>query len=110
VDDEKCFMVIKRPGIRMFEPECQNIDCPKCLPGKIYFDRHIGYYSMLCGHTFGVADIKMLIEKLTLALSPAEKSESSPRKSMVEIRELPAGKIKAKLISRDIIKPGKQER
>ena len=94
----------------MFEPECQNIDCPKCLPGKIYFDRHIGYYCMLCGHAFGAADIKMLIEKLTLILSPAEKSESSTRKTMLDIRELPAGKTKTKSISRDVIEPGKQER
>jgi hypothetical protein len=110
VADEKYFRTIQRAGTKMFEPECQNIYCPKCLPGKIYFDRWIGYYCMLCGHVFVAADIEMLIEKLTLTLSPAEKSESSPRKSMVEIRELPAGKTKAKSISRDVIGPAKPER
>jgi hypothetical protein len=94
----------------MFEPEYQNIDCPKCLPGKIYFDRRIGYYCMLCGHSFGAVDVEMIIGKMTLTLSPAEKTESSTRKSMVDIRELPAGKTKTKSISRDVIEPGKQER
>ena len=93
----------------MFEPECQNIYCPKCLPGKIYFDRHIGYYCILCGHVFGAADVEMLIGKMTLTLSPTEKSESSPGKSIAEIRELPAGKTKTKRISRDVIGPAKPE-
>jgi hypothetical protein len=110
VGDEKCFITLQRAHTKMFEPECQNIDCPKCCLGKIYFDRQIGYYCMLCGYAFGATGIEMLIGKITLTLGPAEKLENSPRKSIVEIRELPAGKTKTKLISRDVIGPGKPER
>jgi hypothetical protein len=100
---------VRKSGIKMFEPECQNIDCPQCLVGKIYFDREMGYYCMICGHVFSTTDIEVLIEKVTLTSGPAEKSEFSRKKPIVQIRELPAGKAKANRISRDIIEPEKSE-
>lgn len=94
----------------MFEPECQNIDCPQCLLGKIYFDRGMGFYCMLCGYGFSTTDIEVLIEKKTLTSGPAQKSQSTRKKSTVVIRELTAAKAKAKRISRDVIKPGKPKK
>jgi len=93
----------------MFEPECQNIDCPQCLLGKIYFDREMGYYCMLCGHEFSVVDMEMLFEKIALTSRSAQKSESSRKKPAAEIRELPARKAKAKHVSRDVIERKKPE-
>jgi len=87
----------------MFEPECQNIDCPQCLLGKIYFDREMGYYCMLCGHEFSVVDVEVLIEKIALTFRPAQKSESGRKKPAAEIRDLPARRAKATHVSRDVI-------
>ena len=87
----------------MFEPECQNIDCTQCFLGKIYFDREMGFYCMLCGHEFSAVDMEVLIEKIAITSRPAQKSESGRKKSAVEIRELPALKAKAKHIRRDVI-------
>jgi len=86
----------------MFEPECQNIDCPQCLLGKIYFDRKIGYYCMFCGREFSAIDIEVLIEKILLTTPPAQKSDKAPKKPAVEISELPARKAKAKHINRNV--------
>jgi hypothetical protein len=93
----------------MFEPECQNIDCPQCLLGKIYFDRQIGYYCMLCGHEFSAVDMGVLIEKNILTARPAQKPESSRKRAAVKIRELPARKAEAKHISRNVIERKKPE-
>jgi hypothetical protein len=91
----------------MFEPECQNLDCPQCLVGKIYFDRQIGYYCMLCGQEFSTIDIEVLIEKTALTSRPAQKSGKGRKKSTVEIRDLPARKAKAKHVSRNVIRRNK---
>jgi hypothetical protein len=93
----------------MFEPECQNIDCPQCLLGKIYFDREMDYYCMLCGHEFSAVDIEVLIENIALTFLPAQKSERSWKKPAAEIRELPVRKAKANHISRNVIEPKKLE-
>jgi len=93
----------------MFEPECQNIDCPQCLLGKIYFDRQMGYYCMLCGYEFGAVDIEVLIEKIALTSRPAQKSETSRKKLAAEITELPSRKAKAKHVSRNVIDRNKPE-
>ncbi|OHB82067.1 MAG: hypothetical protein A2Z38_01950 [Planctomycetes bacterium RBG_19FT_COMBO_48_8] len=87
----------------MFEPECQNIECPQCLLGKIYFDREMGYYCMLCGHEFSAIDMEVLIEKIALTSLPGQKTERSRKKPAAEIREMPARKAKAKHVSRDVI-------
>ena len=108
--DEKCFMVCQRPDRKMFEPECQNIDCPQCLLGKIYFDREMGYYCMLCGHEFSAVDMEVLIEKIALTSRSAQKSGSSHKKPVVEIKELPPRKAKVEHISRDVIKSKKLDR
>ena len=93
----------------MFEPECQNIDCPQCLLGKIYLDREMGYYCMLCGREFSVIDMEVLIEKIALTSLPAQKSERSWKPPAAEIRELPAHKTKATHIRRDVIERKKPE-
>lgn len=94
----------------MFEPECHNIDCPQCLLGKIYFDREIGYYCMYCGHQFSTVDMEVLIEKIALMSHSVQKSGSSYKKPVVEIKELPPRKAKVEHISRDVIKSKKPDR
>ena len=78
----------------IFEPECQNIDCPKCLRGRIYSDREIGFYCMSCGHEFSTEEIVMLIEKTALASRSMQDSGTGERKPIVEIKELPPRKAK----------------
>ncbi|HUT47319.1 MAG TPA: hypothetical protein VMX36_13630 [Sedimentisphaerales bacterium] len=93
----------------MFDPECQNIECPQCLLGKIYFDREIGYYCMYCGHQFSAVDMEVLIEKIALTSLSAQKSGGSHRKPVVEIKELPPRKAKVEHISSDVIKSKKPD-
>ncbi len=87
----------------MFEPECQNIDCPECLRGKVYFDREIGYYCMLCGHEFSTDDVEMLIEKIALTSRSKQQPDKRPETPIVEIKELPARKEKVRHVKRDVI-------
>jgi DNA-directed RNA polymerase subunit RPC12/RpoP len=94
----------------MFEPEYQNIDCPQCLLGKIYFDREMGYYCMLCGQQFSVVDIDVLFEKIVFTTRPAQKSGKGPKKSTVEIKELPPRRAKVEHISHDAVKRKKPDR
>jgi hypothetical protein len=94
----------------MFEPECQNIDCPQCLLGKIYFDRQMGYYCMLCGQQFSVVDIDVLFEKFVLTTRPLQKSDKSQKKSAMEIKELPPRRARVGHISHDTIKRKKLDR
>ena len=93
----------------MFEPECQNIDCPECLRGKVYFDREIGYYCMLCGHEFSTDDMEMLIEKIALTSRSVQQPDQSPKTPVVEITELPPHKGKPKHVKRDVIGRKKPE-
>ena len=46
----------------MFEPEHQDMTCPKCHHRKVYFDREIGYYCMFCGHEVSTEGVDVLIE------------------------------------------------
>ena len=108
--DEKCLMICQRPDRKMFDPEYQNIECSQCLLGKIYFDREIGYYCMYCGHQFSAVDMEILIEKIALKSRSAQKSGSSHKKPVIEIKELPPRKIKVGHISRDVIKSKKPDR
>ena len=87
----------------MFDPECQNIDCPECNLGNIYFDREIGFYCMLCGREFSAVDMEVLVEKIALTSHPVRKPGSGGRKPAGEIRELPARNVKTQHISRDIV-------
>jgi hypothetical protein len=93
----------------MFEPECQNIDCAQCLLGKIYFDRDIGYYCMLCGHEFGAVETEGLIEKKAITSSPPQKSRRARKQPPLEIRETPAGKAKAGHVNADLAEHSKPE-
>ena len=93
----------------MFEPEYQNIDCPKCLQRRVYFDREIGYYCMFCGHDFSAKEMVVLIETTALTSRLIYNSGESGEKPATEIKELPPRKPKAEQISREIIernKPG----
>ena len=87
----------------MFDPECQNIECPQCFLGKIYFDREIGYYCMYCGDQFSAVDMEILIEKNALMSNSAQKPDNSRKKPAVQIKELPPRKAKKVHISHDFI-------
>jgi hypothetical protein len=94
----------------MFDPERQNIDCPQCFLGKIYFDCEIGYYCMYCGEQFNTVDMEVLIEKIALTSRSWQKSGSSHKKPVVEIKEMPPRKAKVEHISRNVIKSKKPDR
>jgi hypothetical protein len=94
----------------MFDPEFQNMECPQCLLGKVYFDLEIGYYCMYCGDQFNAVDMEILIEKNALTSRSAQKSGDTHKKPVVEIKELPPRKAKAEYISRDVIKSEKPGR
>lgn len=46
----------------MFEPDYENITCPKCLTREVYFDRQAGHYCMFCGHQFSTEEVEFLRE------------------------------------------------
>jgi ribosome-binding protein aMBF1 (putative translation factor) len=77
----------------VFDPDYQEIDCPKCLQRRIYFDREIGFYCMSCGRRFSAQEIAVLIEKAELA-SPSRHSGKSGEKYTAKIDELPPRKTK----------------
>lgn len=85
----------------MFDPECQNIECPQCFLGKIYFDREIGYYCMYCGQQFRAADMEVLVEKNALMSRSVQKSDDLLKKPAIEIKELPPRKAKVVHTGRD---------
>jgi len=78
----------------MFDPECQNIECPQCFLGKIYFDRQIGYYCMYCGQPFRAAEMEILVKKSALMSRSVHKSDDLHKKPALEIHELPPRKTK----------------
>ncbi len=60
----------------MFEPEYQNMACPKCRRRKVYFDREIGYYCMFCGHEVHAEEIESLVQNdcMNFAVDSSEKA------------------------------------
>ena len=78
----------------VFDPEYQNLDCPKCHLRRIYLDKDIGYYCMSCGHTLSVDDIVLLIEKSQKTSQPIPTSEESETIPPMEIKEMPSPKAK----------------
>ena len=71
----------------MFDPEHKDIDCPKCLRRKVYFDRKIGYYCMLCAYELSAEEALFLIDKTTATSRPASDSDRGVRTPIVEIKE-----------------------
>ena len=78
----------------VFDPDYQEIDCPKCLQKRIYFDREIGFYCMSCGCQFSAQEIAVLIEKAQLTSPSISYSDESGKKHTAKIEELPARKSK----------------
>ena len=94
----------------MFDPECQNIECPQCFLGKIYFDNEIGYYCMYCGQQFKALDMEVLIEKNAITSNSGQKSNSSLKKPAIEIKEIPPQKAQKVHFGRDVIENEKPDR
>ncbi len=89
----------------VFDPDYQEIDCPKCLKRRIYFDREIGFYCMSCGCQFSTQEIAVLIEKAELTSPSISHSGKSGKKHVAEISELPPRKAKkAERVSHDVNK------
>lgn len=70
----------------MFDPEHKDIDCPKCLRRKVYFDRKIGYYCMFCAHELSTEEALFLIEKTTSTSRSAPDPSRAARAPIVEIK------------------------
>ena len=95
----------------VFDPDYQEIDCPKCLQRRIYFDREIGFYCMSCGGQFSTQEIAVLIEKAELTSPSIRHSGKSDKKHVAEISELPAHKSKeTERVSQDASEHKKPER
>jgi len=52
----------ERVGDLMFEPEYENVTCPKCYNRELYFDRQMGHYCMFCGRQFRPEEVEALRE------------------------------------------------
>jgi DNA-directed RNA polymerase subunit RPC12/RpoP len=46
----------------MFEPEYQDLACPKCQNREVYYDRTMGYYCMFCGERVSSEQLQAQIE------------------------------------------------
>ena len=71
----------------MFDPERKDIDCPKCLQRRVYFDREMGFYCMSCGYELSDEEALFLIEKVTSTAKPAADSGKAARMPIVEIKK-----------------------
>jgi hypothetical protein len=87
----------------VFDPDSQEIDCPKCLQRRIYFDREIGFYCMSCGSRFSAQEIAVVIGKAELTSPSARHSGKSDKKRVPEISDLPIHKArKTERVSQDV--------
>lgn len=85
----------------MFDPEHKEIDCPKCLRRKIYFDRKIGYYCMFCGYELSVEEALLLIEKAASTAEPTRDSGKRAPAPIVEINKPRARSVKTEHVSQN---------
>ena len=88
----------------MFDPEHKDIDCPKCLQRKVYFDRDMGFYCMSCGYGLSDEEALFLIEKVTSTAKPAPDSGKPARIPIVEIK-----RKRGRRTQPDHISPGPDE-
>jgi len=79
----------------MFDPEYQDLNCPKCLRRRVYADRQAGLYCMSCGHLLTAGEALMVIGKSVLRPAPMVKSGPGDRRLAMEIREVPPARRKA---------------
>ena len=70
----------------MFDPTYKDIDCPKCLRRKVYFDREIGCYCMFCGYELSVDEVLFLIERIASTVKSEPDSGQGLRTPIVEIK------------------------
>ena len=88
----------------VFDPDYQEIDCPKCLQKRIYFDCEIGFYCMSCGYEISDEEALFLIEKVTSASKSAPDSGRTARLPIVEVK-----KKRGRSSQPDHISPGTDE-
>ena len=87
----------------VFDPDSQEIDCPKCIQRRIFFDREIGFYCMSCGSRFSTQEIAVLIEKAELTSPSISHSGKSDKKHVPEISDMPSHKArKTEHVSQDV--------
>ncbi len=70
----------------MFDPEHKDIDCPKCLQARVYFDREIGCYCMFCGHVLSVDETLLQMEKRAATAPPSRGSDKNGMTPIIEIK------------------------
>ena len=70
----------------MFDPEHKDIDCPKCLRQRVYFDREIGCYCMFCGHLLSVEEMLLQMDKRSAGTPPMLRSDKKEKTPIVEIK------------------------
>jgi hypothetical protein len=77
-----------RPGKKMFDPEYQDMDCPKCLRRKLYADREIGLYCMSCGHVLAADEAMVLLSRTASPFDAMPEPDISRGQSAIKIREI----------------------
>lgn len=78
----------------MFDPEHKDIDCPKCLRQRVYFDREIGWYCMFCGHVLTTEETLLQLDKRAAASLRKSSSDKKPTLPIVEIKSRRSRKAK----------------
>ena len=101
--------VVLEEDREIFEPEYQNVNCPKCLHRRVYFDREIGYYCMSCGHELSAKEIALTLWECSPERQPMRKLGKSAKKPIAEIKELRPRKAKVEHIGHDITERKKAE-
>lgn len=76
----------------MFDPEHKDIDCPKCLRRRVYFDREIGCYCMFCGHVLSVEETLLQMKKR--AATPTT-TGGSDKKTSIPIVDIEDGRSRS---------------
>lgn len=70
----------------MFDPEHKDIDCPKCLRQRVYFDREIGCYCMYCGYELSAEETLLQMEKRAATATTTSGSDKKGAMPIVEIK------------------------
>jgi len=71
----------------LFDPEHRDIDCPKCLRQKVYFDREIGCYCMFCGHLLSAEEVLVQTDRLSAGTPPTLCSDKKEKAPIIAIKE-----------------------
>ena len=85
----------------MFDPEHKEIDCPKCLRQRVYFDREIGCYCMFCGHLLSAEEVLVQTDRLSAGAPPTPRSDKKEKTPIIEIKESRSAKTRGRHVAQE---------